>query len=381
EYLAPEQARGEVLTGAADQYALGCVVYEMLTGVLPFEGPSPDVVIKHLHAMPAPPSTRYPELQMPAELDALVMRMLAKNARDRFTDAYHLADELRALLDQLQGGRSSKPPRRSGVLSVPVPESQVTQPWVDAAEESWALRYELFQSVLPRAYPSGELPDGVRRGLRELGELIEQARQLRRQLSENLLRAKEHEDNLRAARLRVGHAADELGQDESRVVRRIAEAQAISSTINESLAELDRPLVEGLRELSVMRGAQPRVTRDTAELLRALGGYASIWLETDDQLAAQHARVDAGEREQEDLRFQIAQLKGRLGILNAEADDNLNQLREQAERLEASLSRNLDALARTAEPINRALSEIPAVRAALGHLGGSDRPKASSSRA
>src|SRR5690606_4042220 len=71
EYLAPEQARGEPLTGAADQYSLGCVLYEMLTGRLPFEGPSPEVVLAHLQALPRPPSEINPRLPMAAELDAL----------------------------------------------------------------------------------------------------------------------------------------------------------------------------------------------------------------------------------------------------------------------------------------------------------------------
>jgi serine/threonine protein kinase len=382
EYLAPEQARGEVLTGAADQYALGCVIYEMLSGLLPFEGTSADVVIKHLHALPEPPSARYRELPLARELDGLVLRMMAKNARDRFTDAYHLADELRGMLDQLQGGRSSsRPPRRSGMLSVPPPESQVTQPWVDAAEETWAARHELFQSLLPRAYPPGELPDLMRKHMREMAELVEQARQLRRELSENLLRAKEHADNLRAARLRVGHAADELGNDESRVVRRIAEAEAAIEEIEQRLSELDQPLLEGLQDLSSSRGARPEVTRHTAELLRQLGGYASIWLETDEQLSLQRARVVAAEREREDLRFQIAQLKGRLGILNAEADDDLNLLREQAEALEAQLSRNLEALAHTAEPINRALASFPALREALTHVRAAVERRDATSRA
>ena len=377
EYLPPEQARGEQLTGHADQYALGCVIYEMLTGKLPFEGQTPDVVIKHLHAMPEPPSLRAPLLPLAHELDALVMRMMAKQVRDRFTDSYHLADELRGLLDQLQGGgRSSRPPRRSGMLSVSPPESQVTQPWVDAAEETWAVRYELYQSLLPRAYPPGELPEGMRRGMREMGDLVEQARQLRRQLSDNLLLAKEHADNLRAARLRVGHAADELGQDESRVVRRIAEAQAVIDTLNDSLLELGRPLLEGVRALSVPSGGARTVHRHFAEVLRQLGGRASIWLETEDQLASQHARVLAGEREREDLRFQIAQLKGRLGILNAEADDELNLLREQAEGLEAGLARNLEALARAAEPISRTLAEFPNLREALTSV----RPPADANR-
>jgi len=392
EYLAPEQARGEQLTGAADQYALGCVVYEMLTGTLPFDGPSPDVVIKHLHAMPEPPSARKFDLPFAPEVDALVMRMLAKTTQLRFTDAYHLADELRGLLDQLQGGRGSKPPRRSGVLSsLPGPESHVTLPWVDAAEETWALRYDLFVSLTPRAYPSGDVPEPVRKGLRDMTELIEQTRQIRRRLSDNLLRAKEHEDNLRAARLRVGHAADELGQDESRIVRRMAEAQAAIEGVRSRLLELEQPLREGLAELSALRSRaeEPRastlqtrgvMTRPLAELLRNLGGSATIWLETDTQLAGVGARVVAAEREREDLRFQIAQLKGRLGILNAEADADLNALREQAESLEAELSHALELLARTADPIARALAEDPSLREVLASARQGNVSRSASSR-
>jgi eukaryotic-like serine/threonine-protein kinase len=369
EYLAPEQARGEPLTGQADQYALGCVLYEMLTGGLPFEGPSPDVVIKHLQTRPEPPSRKRAELS--AEVDALCARMLEKNPRERFTDAYHLADELRALLDA--GGRASKPPRRSGVQSVPAIGATVTQPWVDAAEEAWAVRYELFKSLLPRAY-SGDAPEAVRRSMREMGQQVEHARSLRKQLSDNLLRAKEHEDNLRAARLRVGHAADELGQDESRVTRRIADAETAIEATRERLAELVQPMREGKKELA----ERTVFDRSLVELLRTLGGAATLWLETEAQLAGLESRVLAGEREREDLRFQIAQLKGRLGILNAEADAELNALRSQAETLESELQHAVETLARLAEPISRALQEIPGVREALVHAkaGGSARPAA-----
>jgi eukaryotic-like serine/threonine-protein kinase len=381
EYLAPEQARGEQITGHADQYALGCVIYEMLTGTLPFDGPSPDVVIKHLHAKPDLPSTRKLDLPLAREVDALVLRMLEKSPTARFTDAYHLADELRGLLEQLQGGRISKPPRRSGPLSaLPGPESQATQPWVDAAEETWAARYEMFEALLPRAFPSGEVSEPVRRAMREMAGLVEQAREVRQLLSDNLLRAKEHEDNLRAARLRVGHAADELGQDESRVARRMAEAEAAIEGVRTRLLELEQPLREGVTELASLHGQRAHMTRPIAELLRHLGGCAAIWLETDTQLAGVGARVVAAEREREDLRFQIAQLKGRLGILNAEADAELNSLRQQAEAHEADLSRILEALSRTADPISRALADVPGAREVLASARLSSGPRNVSSR-
>ena len=75
--------------------------------------------------------------------------------------------------------------------------------------------------------------------------------------------------------------------------------------------------------------------------------------------------MSGAEREREDLRFQIAQLKGRLGILNAEGDDELNALREESDALEHELSRVLDALSRVTEPVARELAAIPSVREAI----------------
>jgi serine/threonine protein kinase len=364
EYLAPEQARGDTLTGAADQYSLGCVLYEMLSGQLPFEGPSPEVVLAHLQVLPRPPSEVNPRLPLAHELDALVLRMLAKHPAERFADAYHLADELRSILDQLQGGRPSKPPRRSGLMPAALPESNATQPWLDAAEETWAARLELYSSLAPRAYPQG-IPPEVRVSLAEMSQLLEKARTLRKSLGDNVLRAKEHEDGLRAARLRVGHAVDELGQDESRVARRITEAREALAQARENVEELSRPILTAWRDLPPVRGVSLSLTRPVAELFRNLGGQAALWLEAEAQAASLEQRALAAEREREDLRFQIAQLKGRLGILNAEAEGELGSLREQADSFEGELSRVLDGLHRASEPIVHALSAVPTVRDVL----------------
>ncbi|MFT3922585.1 MAG: protein kinase [Myxococcales bacterium] len=365
EYLAPEQARGEPLTGQADQYALGCVLYEMLTGSLPFEGPSPEVVLKHLQVPPSPPSSLRPDLPLRGKIDALVLRMLAKHPGERFSDAYHLADELSSILDELQGSRPSRPPRRSGMMSVPMIEPQATQPWLDAAEESWAARVDLYQDMLPRAYPSGSPPNEVRASMTELQQLVNRARAMRKELGDNLLRAKEHEDHVRASRLRMGRAVDELGQDESRVARRIADAAEGYAQAESRLNELAQPLFSAVYEL-----AQPRVGRlamntALAERLRQIGGQAALWLEAEAQLPALRARVHSAEREREDLNFQVAQLKGRLGIVTAEAEAELQQVRQRVEELETELSRVLGGIQDAAEPVVRALSALPSVRDVL----------------
>ncbi|MCU1375154.1 MAG: serine/threonine protein kinase [Actinomycetia bacterium] len=93
-YLSPEQARGEVPGPASDVYALGCVLYEMLTGHPPFEADSPlGVAYKHVHDVPTSPRSRRPEV--PAAVDALVLRCLAKEPADRYADGAVLEADLR----------------------------------------------------------------------------------------------------------------------------------------------------------------------------------------------------------------------------------------------------------------------------------------------
>ena len=85
-YMAPEQATGEKLGPQADLYAVGIVLYELLTGQLPFSGPSPvQVMYQHVNEPPAPPRSINREISPP--LDAVILRALAKRPADRYPDA------------------------------------------------------------------------------------------------------------------------------------------------------------------------------------------------------------------------------------------------------------------------------------------------------
>jgi hypothetical protein len=81
-YCAPEQLRGNDLDARADQYALGCTAFNLLTGSAPFQHSNPAVVIsQHLSAAPPLVSERRPEL---AELDAAIAKAMAKNPKERY---------------------------------------------------------------------------------------------------------------------------------------------------------------------------------------------------------------------------------------------------------------------------------------------------------
>jgi hypothetical protein len=91
-YCAPEQLQGLNLDGRADQYALGCTAYNLLTGSAPFHGSNPAVVItQHLSAPPPPISQRRPEL---ANLDGALAKALAKNPADRYATCAEFAAAL-----------------------------------------------------------------------------------------------------------------------------------------------------------------------------------------------------------------------------------------------------------------------------------------------
>ena len=111
EYMSPEQARAEPLDGRADLYSAAVILYQLLTGDIPFRAESPmGIVSRHLMETPRPPSQIRPDLQIPRLTDDVVLRGMEKNRDLRFPTAIAFRDALEVMLNATMGPPTPLPP-------------------------------------------------------------------------------------------------------------------------------------------------------------------------------------------------------------------------------------------------------------------------------
>jgi len=96
-FMSPEQVTGHPVTGAADQFSLAVMIYQMLTGERPFTGENPTTIMyKIVHEKPLPPSAL--NAMVPGPVDQALIKALAKNPTERYPTCMELAEALRAAL-------------------------------------------------------------------------------------------------------------------------------------------------------------------------------------------------------------------------------------------------------------------------------------------
>ena len=334
-YMSPEQARGDDLAPASDLYSLGCVMFEMLTGRPPFEGSVPRVLQAHVKQAPPSLSERAPET--PPALADVVMRLLQKNAEARYRDAHHLLQALEAIAGSLPREHA----RMSSLPSPSVGPGAFGPSSGEQIEQRWNDQLDLHTRAAQSRY--GNLPPSeVRARLQRAREGLVRLAMLREQLATEVARSEALTSEQRAHATRLGAALDSLARDDSEAAR--------------ELVSFDRELAESEREQE--RALDALCHADTAKLTPLLAGEPldtagaralSELVHAARELSRHAGMVGALRRERakrmgarEDLSFQIAELKGRLGTLHAEARAASDEAQTRASGLDARYQAELE---------------------------------------
>jgi eukaryotic-like serine/threonine-protein kinase len=128
QYLSPEQARGETVDSRSDVYSAGCLLYELLTGRPPFVGDSPvAVAYQHVREPAVPPSDH--DTELPPEVDAIVMKALAKRLEDRYQSAAAMRNDIERYLAgrPVEATVPPLPPDNATAVVPPTPGPSETQ--------------------------------------------------------------------------------------------------------------------------------------------------------------------------------------------------------------------------------------------------------------
>lgn len=382
EYLSPEQARGAPNVGpAADLYAIGVVFFEMLTTRLPFEGSTAELIVKHLRNIPPAPSQF--NSSIPPEIDAIVAKLLSKDPSQRHRDAHHLLDELHALLALFPEPNNLPTPQSS--LTLPAEAfvealAKVQQEHIGSDEvrsspehpttvmstaRQWVERRLLFREAMALAYPSRNPPDWLQNLQNKMDALVDRSVRTESELDRLGRQLAEREAEASGARERIGRALDELARDESALKRQVEDVQRRHERAGQRAAQGAQEFKLAWDEARMLVGEGSLDTLEAAQSVETAARRATAWRQAQLELVECHALLDSRSASAEDLRFQVSQLKGRLGALNAEVEHEIGKLRDRVAEFGGQNAQIFEELHEVASEIGSHLGEFPAARKVL----------------
>ena len=305
QYMAPERITSIDAGPAADLYALGCILFEMLTGRTPFESEEiTGFFIKHMQEPPPKPSELVP--QCPRRMEELILELMAKKPEERPVDAHQVIKELQALAPA--EAPAAPPPAHTPSRAIAAPTLPPT------TLERWARRTAIFEEMLGAAYPAGDAPDEVKGLLAAIRDTLRRVHEIRHRGLKEQRSLEVLERDARDNRARLGHAVQTLAEDLSQAREATRAAQGEVQPYFAADDQAKAAYLAAHRKLEQRGGFAEQTAPDEALArgLREVADALDRWALS--RGAADKARrwVDAKKKEVEDLEFQVKALRTNL---------------------------------------------------------------------
>jgi serine/threonine-protein kinase len=333
-YIAPEYAEGAPAGPLGDLYALGVVLYEMLTGTMPFDSRGAELLIAPLREAPVKPSVRTDGI--PAEMEELVLRLIARQPSDRPRDAFAVVDALGDILRRLAG--SARPPPASDEGDEGRPSLVTTMAEGPAA----SFRTELTAEIAN--LPTAEIAARWHGMVRELTHHIDAA-MAERGDSPGARRARELSSQATDLVTSLERAKGTVAEHQSRVDRLETHGRAFRGTLGHAIDSLSRERSRERAHLDAIEARREGIDLDiTLTGIDPVAREVIVW-----EQAALEAEEGRAHLVEQDLRYQLEALQRQLASQNEQLDAELADATGKLEGALSALRRMTGELIRTIE--------------------------------
>lgn len=331
EYMSPEQARGEDATPLSDLYALGIIMFEMLTGKLPFQARDRDSFIEaHKHSIPMVAIEENPKID-PSVSETTAL-LLEKDPNNRFRDAHHFLEKLKSLQRRVAPvvapwiAQHNVDPRRekdnSGLIN-----SMSMAGLNDVAV--WALKATVFGRMVATSYPGGAGPAQVMKSTESIWRLVAASTRLDGELQAEAKRNERLLGRGKDFTGQVGRRIEDLSRAKSKLKREIATATVDLDKLRTDYQQADRELKQARTIISSIDKGRDEMSAHLRDAYEKAGAMAARRQARSEAVAKVDAKITKWKEESARIDAQLEEYHQQMDRHSSAIDDDLGSGRRR----------------------------------------------------